>query len=62
MLIEPQGPTIVQERTKQEAEYMRCRCGKIVCQTTRDSVIIKCRHCKRYIIIKTEGITRIEFC
>lgn len=39
---------------------MRCLCGKIVCQASDDTVIIKCRNCKRYIIIYTNGIRGIE--
>ena len=39
----------------------RCTCKKIVCQFEKDTVIIKCRHCKRYIHIQTKGLTSIEF-
>lgn len=31
---------------------LRCQCGKIVCQSNENMVIIKCRHCKRYMVIK----------
>ena len=31
---------------------LRCQCGKIVCQSEENLVIIKCRHCKRYMLIK----------
>ncbi|MGE5576332.1 MAG: hypothetical protein ACM3TT_03925 [Syntrophothermus sp.] len=48
------------ERTVSRMENTRCACGKIVSQTEEDRVIIKCRHCKRYIIIHTRGIERIE--
>ncbi len=48
------------ERTVSRMENTRCACGKIVCQTEEDRVIIKCRHCKRYIVIHTRGIERIE--
>ncbi len=48
------------ERTVSRMENTRCACGKIVCQTEEDRVIIKCRHCKRYIVIHTGGIERVE--
>ncbi|MCL4515496.1 MAG: hypothetical protein M1379_07935 [Firmicutes bacterium] len=48
------------ERTMSRMENTRCACGKIVCQTGEDRVIIKCRHCKRYIVIHTGGIERVE--
>lgn len=41
-------------------QTLRCPCKKIVCQVTEDSIIIKCRHCKRYIQIKTKGLLGIE--
>lgn len=31
----------------------RCRCGKIICQLEGNTVIIKCRHCKGYVVIDT---------
>lgn len=34
---------------------LRCQCGKIVCQLQEQVVVIKCRHCKRFIIISTKG-------
>lgn len=37
-------------------EDLRCKCGKIICQIEGSSIIIKCRHCKRLIIIETKGI------
>lgn len=27
---------------------VRCQCGKILCQNENESLIIMCRHCKRY--------------
>ncbi|MHB1126669.1 MAG: hypothetical protein ACYC2T_06875 [Bacillota bacterium] len=39
----------------------RCQCKKIVCQVEGNTVIIKCRHCKRYIHIHTKGLLNIEF-
>lgn len=37
-------------------EDLRCKCGKIVCQIKGNLVIIKCRHCKRLVIVNTKGI------
>lgn len=42
-------------------ENFRCQCKKIVCQIEGDTVIIKCRHCKRYIHIRTKGLVQIEY-
>lgn len=42
-------------------ENIKCQCGKIVCQLKDNVIIIKCRHCKRYININTKGIDKIEF-
>lgn len=33
---------------------MRCECGKIVCQSDQEFVIIKCRHCKRFMYVKLD--------
>lgn len=33
---------------------IRCECGKIVCQSDHEFVVIKCRHCKRFMFIKNE--------
>lgn len=33
-------------------ENVRCRCGKIVCQLKGKVVLIKCRHCKRFVILE----------
>lgn len=41
-------------------EEVRCSCRKIVAQKDGDTVIIKCRHCKRVILIRTKGITSVE--
>jgi len=35
-------------------EYLKCLCGKKVCQVHEQVLIIKCRHCKRYILIKPD--------
>lgn len=42
-------------------ENFRCQCKKIVCQIEGNTVIIKCRHCKRFIHIKTKGIIDIQY-
>jgi len=42
-------------------QNFRCQCKKIVCQIDGDTIIIKCRHCKRYIHIRTKGIINIEY-
>lgn len=42
-------------------ENFRCQCKKIVCQIEGDTIVIKCRHCKRYIHIHTKGIVNIEY-
>lgn len=31
---------------------LRCQCSKIICQSDQNTVVIKCRHCKRYMVIK----------
>ena len=31
---------------------IRCECGKIVCQSDNEFVVIKCRHCKRFMFVK----------
>ncbi len=41
-------------------EDLRCQCGKIVCQVKEKTIVIKCRHCKRFIIIRTEGFETTE--
>ena len=33
-------------------ENVRCKCGKIVCQLKGSVVLIKCRHCKRFVILE----------
>ncbi|WP_088554266.1 hypothetical protein [Calderihabitans maritimus] len=41
--------------------YIRCLCGKIVSQLSNDSIIIKCRHCKQFVVIKAQKIERIDY-
>ncbi len=33
-------------------QNVNCQCGKIVCQVQENTLIIKCRHCKRFIVIR----------
>ncbi|GAW91450.1 hypothetical protein CHY_0353 [Calderihabitans maritimus] len=42
-------------------QNVRCSCKKIVCQLEENTIIIKCRHCKRYILIETQGPVHIEY-
>lgn len=39
----------------------RCGCKKIVFQVEGDNILVKCRHCKRYIQINTKGITSFQY-
>lgn len=43
------------ENTKEKEggnlDDVRCKCGKIVCQVQERVVLIKCRHCKRYVTL-----------
>jgi len=39
----------------------RCTCKKLIFQIEGNTVIIKCRHCKRYIHIHTKGLIEAEF-
>ncbi|TDA69806.1 MAG: hypothetical protein D9V47_04270 [Clostridia bacterium] len=36
-------------------EDVRCTCHKIICQVEGNEIIIKCRHCKRYVVIRMGG-------
>jgi hypothetical protein len=40
--------------------HYRCQCKKIVCKIEGEVIIIKCRHCKRYLHIVTDGIVDIQ--
>lgn len=42
-------------------EDVRCECGKIVCQSDPDYIVVKCRHCKRYMFIKKEKDKNNDF-
>lgn len=35
--------------------YLKCLCGKKICQYKRQVVVIKCRHCKRYLVISPDA-------
>lgn len=37
-------------------EDLLCCCEKLICQIDGDNIIIKCRYCKRVILIRTKGI------
>lgn len=37
-------------------EELFCSCERVICQVDGDDIIIKCRHCKRVILIRTKGI------
>ncbi|MFZ5639457.1 MAG: hypothetical protein ACOY4Q_02065 [Bacillota bacterium] len=41
-------------------ENVRCRCGKIVCQLKGKVVLVKCRHCKRFVILEFNDQERQE--
>ncbi|AVX21366.1 MAG: hypothetical protein ACOY3H_01910 [Bacillota bacterium] len=43
------------ERQQEQLENVYCKCGKIVAQKKRYKLYIKCRHCKRYLILSTGG-------
>ncbi|GAV21678.1 hypothetical protein cpu_01880 [Carboxydothermus pertinax] len=44
-----------------EPEAIRCKCKKIVAQKGKDEIIIKCRFCKRKVVISTREIIKIEY-
>ena len=39
----------------------RCTCKKLLFRIEGDTIILKCRHCKRFIFIRTKGLTAVEF-
>ncbi len=41
-------------------EPARCMCNKLLMTLEGDVILIKCGRCKRYTLIKTEGITSID--
>lgn len=42
------------------AKDIRCTCGKLVCQHQEQKIIIKCRHCKRFIVINLQKLQQKE--
>lgn len=34
---------------------VRCECGKIICQYEKSYLVVKCRHCKRLVILNLES-------
>jgi len=40
---------------------VRCACNKLLAKVDGDKVIIKCRHCKRFIVIQGRQIKKIEY-
>lgn len=36
-------------------DNVRCSCQKIICQLEDNEIIIRCRHCKKYLVIKMPG-------
>ncbi|HEX3030936.1 MAG TPA: hypothetical protein VHS59_01645 [Bacillota bacterium] len=40
---------------------LRCTCKKLFCQIEGDTVIIKCRRCKKMLVIETLGFTGMEY-
>lgn len=40
---------------------LRCTCKKLLFQVDGDDIIIKCRHCKKIIIIRTKGLVSMEY-
>ncbi|HZW83822.1 MAG TPA: hypothetical protein VFF14_10445 [Candidatus Deferrimicrobium sp.] len=48
---------------EQEAKTVdvKCICGKIVSQQKERLLVIKCRHCKRLVLIHLDDLTKIEY-
>ena len=40
---------------------VKCMCGKIVSQHTDRVLVIKCRHCKRLVLIHLDDLAKIEY-
>ncbi|HEX3033229.1 MAG TPA: hypothetical protein VHS59_13530 [Bacillota bacterium] len=40
---------------------LRCTCKKLFCQIEGDKVLVKCRHCKKIVVIHTRGLISMEF-
>ena len=46
---------------EEKVEDLKCRCGKILSQRKGKILVIKCRHCKRMVLINLEDPAKIEF-
>ncbi|GEM_PF-1608511 len=65
----------LQTKAVKNMDHLRCLCGKIVAQVDADHqmgemdagdsgsnvIAIRCRHCKRYILIHVEGIKKVDY-
>lgn len=40
---------------------IKCRCGKIISQQKGRVLVIKCRHCKRLVLIPLDNLDKIEY-
>lgn len=40
---------------------IKCACGKIVSQQKEHVLVIKCRHCKRLVLIHLNDLGKIEY-
>lgn len=40
---------------------LKCMCGKIISQQKDRILIIKCRHCKRLVLIHLDDLEKVEF-
>ncbi|ABB14788.1 MULTISPECIES: hypothetical protein [Carboxydothermus] len=49
------------EKNPGEPEAIRCRCKKIVAQKNKEEIIIKCRFCKRRVVISVREINGISY-
>ncbi len=44
-----------------KAVDVKCMCGKIVSQQKDRVLLIKCRHCKRLVLIHLDDLNKIEY-
>ncbi|KXS38419.1 MULTISPECIES: hypothetical protein [unclassified Candidatus Frackibacter] len=40
---------------------VRCKCNKLVAKLEGDKVIIKCRHCKQFVVIHAKQVKMITY-
>ncbi|MDA8442687.1 MAG: hypothetical protein M0Z55_09985 [Peptococcaceae bacterium] len=40
---------------------IKCLCGKIISQQKERYLVIKCRHCKRLVLIPLDDLENIEY-